>query len=158
VRRRTFRVCLVLVTWLLQCVAASAQSAPAPSQVAPPVIAPRPGGGRIGIPQVPAGTTIPAESKKLYFKLLGFDIQGEFKELVAQRKLLEASLIGKRISVAQVFEFADALQQVYAKAGYPLARVVILPQEFEGIVENGHVKLMAGELPEGTRVQVRVKR
>jgi len=33
-----------------------------------------------------------------------------------------------------------------------------LPQEFEGIVENGHVKLMAGELPEGTRVQVRVKR
>ncbi|HZQ69787.1 MAG TPA: ribonuclease HI family protein [Terriglobales bacterium] len=32
------------------------------------------------------------------------------------------------------------------------------PQEFEGIVENGRVRLMGGELPEGTRVQVRVKR
>ena len=33
-----------------------------------------------------------------------------------------------------------------------------LPQEVEGIVENGRVKLIGGELAEGTRVQVRVKR
>ncbi len=33
-----------------------------------------------------------------------------------------------------------------------------LPQEFEGVVENGRVKLVGGELAEGTRVQVRVKR
>jgi ribonuclease HI len=33
-----------------------------------------------------------------------------------------------------------------------------LPEEFEGVVENGRVKLLAGELPDGTRVQVRVKR
>ena len=31
-------------------------------------------------------------------------------------------------------------------------------KEFEGIVEDGKIKLVDGELPEGTRVQVRVKR
>ncbi len=31
-------------------------------------------------------------------------------------------------------------------------------QEFEGIVENGTVKLLDGNLPDGTRVQVRAKR
>ena len=111
---------------------ARAQAVPSPSQVAPPVIAPPSGGGHIAIPQVPAGAQIPAQAKTLRFKLLGFDIKGEFEELAAQRKQLEAPLVGKQITVAQVFEFADALQQIYAKAGYTLARVVILPQEFEG--------------------------
>lgn len=32
------------------------------------------------------------------------------------------------------------------------------PQELEGVVENGRVKLIGGELPDGTKVQVRVKR
>jgi ribonuclease HI len=31
-------------------------------------------------------------------------------------------------------------------------------QEFEGVVQNGAIQLTNGELPEGTRVQVRVKR
>jgi probable phosphoglycerate mutase len=33
-----------------------------------------------------------------------------------------------------------------------------LPEEFEGIVQNGEIRLTNGELPEGTRVQVRVKK
>ena len=32
------------------------------------------------------------------------------------------------------------------------------PQEFEGIIRNGKVELQNGTLPEGTRVQVRVKK
>jgi hypothetical protein len=32
------------------------------------------------------------------------------------------------------------------------------PQEFEGIIRNGVVELTSGKLPEGTRVQVRVKK
>jgi len=132
---RAFRLGLaaaICLVFCLFCIDARAQNVPAPSQVAPPNFRPPTGGGRIGIPQVPAGTTIPSQAKTLFFKLLGFDIQGEFIELTDQRKELQAPLVGKRISVAQVFEFADALQQIYAKAGYPLARVVILPQEFEG--------------------------
>jgi hemolysin activation/secretion protein len=134
-RRPIIRLGLIATAvWLVFCASASAQGAPvpAPSQVQPPSIAPPTGGGHISIPQVPAGAQIPPEAKKLSFKLVGFDIRGEFEMLVAQRKQLEAPLIGKRITVAQVFEFADQLQQIYAKAGYPLARVVLLPQEFEG--------------------------
>ena len=114
------------------CAQALAQTVPAPSQVAPPVIAPPVGGGHIAIPQVPAGAQIPPEAKKLKFKLLGFSIAGEFEEYAEQRQELAAPLVGKTITVAQVFEFADQLQQIYAKAGYPLVRVVLLPQEFEG--------------------------
>src|SRR5438067_9518796 len=32
------------------------------------------------------------------------------------------------------------------------------PQEFEGIVQNGAISLLDGSLPDGTRVQVRVKK
>jgi ribonuclease HI len=32
------------------------------------------------------------------------------------------------------------------------------PREFEGVVRNGNIELTTGKLPEGTRVQVRVKR
>lgn len=123
----------------MPCSAAFAQqSIPSPSQVAPPVIPPAPGGARIALPQVPAGATVPAQAKKLSFRLLGFEVQGEFEELAAQRKEMEAPLVGKRVTVADVFEFADKLQQIYVRAGYPLARVVILPQEFE---QSAHIKL-----------------
>jgi hemolysin activation/secretion protein len=111
-------------------VALAQTPAPPPSQVRPPVIVPPSGAGRIAIPQVPAGAQIPPEANKLSFKLLGFDIQGEFPELVAQRKEIAAPLIGKSITVAKIFEFADKLQQLYVHAGYPLVRVVLLPQEF----------------------------
>jgi hemolysin activation/secretion protein len=97
------------------------------------VITPPPAAGRISIPQVPAGAQIPPEAKKLTLRLLGFDIKGEFEEFAAERKELEPSLVGKTVTVAQISEFADQLQQVYAaKAGYPLVRVVLLPQELAG--------------------------
>lgn len=119
------------VAWSAVSCLASAQTVPAPSQVAPPSIAPPVGGGRIALPQVPAGVAIPPQAKTLSFRLLGFDIEGEFPELVEQRKEIAAPLIGKRVTVADVFGFSDELQQIYVRAGYPLARVVILPQEFE---------------------------
>lgn len=112
--------------------AAWAQSVPAPSQVAPPQIALPAPAGRIAIPQVPAGAAVPAEAKRLNFKLTGFDIKGEFSELVAERQAVSNPLTGRRVTVAQIFEFADKLQQIYVRAGYPLVRVVIAPQEFEG--------------------------
>jgi hemolysin activation/secretion protein len=133
--RRRFgriRTCMCAAAALVaawQPFSAYAQNVPAPSQVAPPTITPPPSPGRISIPQVPAGTQIPEQAKKLVFKLLGFDIKGEFEEFAAQRQQLEAPLVGKSVTVAQIFEFADQLQQIYAKAGYPLVRIVLLPQE-----------------------------
>ena len=43
-------------------------------------------------------------------------------------------------------------------AGDSPAKTSASPQEFEGIVERGAIRLMNGQLPEGTRVQVRVKK
>jgi ribonuclease HI len=45
-----------------------------------------------------------------------------------------------------------------AAAGDSPARTATLPQEFEGVVEGGSIKLLNGRLPEGTRVQVRAKK
>jgi hemolysin activation/secretion protein len=118
---------------------ALAQSAaPAPSQVGPPVIAAPAIAPRISLPQVPAGAATPHQAKTLFFTLTGFDLEGEFPELVTIRTQLAAALIGKRISVADLFGFAEKLQQAYINAGYPLARIVTLPQE---IGKQARVKL-----------------
>ena len=101
-----------------------------PSLVKPPVVAPAPSvPARIVLPRTMAGATIPPQAKKLHFVLTGFAVKGEFKELAAKRQALEKPLIGKRISVAQVFAFAGKLQALYVRAGYPLVRVVISPQQ-----------------------------
>jgi ribonuclease HI len=39
-----------------------------------------------------------------------------------------------------------------------LSATLTTPQEFEGIVQNGMIKLLGGTLPDGTRVQVRAKK
>jgi ribonuclease HI len=44
-----------------------------------------------------------------------------------------------------------------ARAPSP-AQAISSPQEFEGIVQDGVIRLTNGSLPEGTRVQVRAKR
>ena len=111
---------------------AQAQQTPTPSQVAPPAVAPAPTTPtRIVLPRIEAGGKVPAQAKKLFFTLTGVDVKGEFPELVAQRQALAEPLIGKRISVAQVFELAAQLQALYVRAGYPLVRVVITPQELD---------------------------
>jgi ribonuclease HI len=43
-------------------------------------------------------------------------------------------------------------------AGDSPAKTAASPQEFEGIVERGAIRLMNGQLPDGTRVQVRVRK
>ena len=44
-----------------------------------------------------------------------------------------------------------------ARAPSPAA-VPATPQEFEGVVQGGVIKLLNGQLPEGTRVQLRIKK
>ncbi len=116
------------------------QAAPAPSQVQPPAIAPVVSApARIILPRVEAGAAVPAGAQKLAFSLTDFTIEGEFAELAAERHALEAPLVGKRVSVAQVFEFAAALQGLYVRAGYPLVRIVVTPQE---LAQKASVKLL----------------
>jgi hemolysin activation/secretion protein len=113
--------------------------APAPSQVAPPAIPALPQAA----PQIPAiappeAPAFPEGAEKLSVVLLGFDIEGEFEEFVATRRELAAPLIGKRVTVAELFTFATKLQAAYVRAGYLLARVVVVPQELS---ESARVKI-----------------
>jgi hemolysin activation/secretion protein len=113
--------------------------APAPSQVAPPAIPALPQAA----PQVPAvappeAPAFPEGAEKLSVVLLGFDIEGEFEEFVATRRELEAPLIGRRVTVAELFTFATKLQAAYVRAGYLLVRVVVVPQELS---ERARVKI-----------------
>jgi len=127
--RRTV-VALATLAALLPTLLHAQQNVPAPSQVVPPTAPTAPSQpSRIVLPQVEAGAAIPPGAKALQFHLTGFAVDGEFAELAEARKRLEAPLVGRRVSVAQVFEFASALQAAYVNAGYPLVRVVVSPQE-----------------------------
>jgi ribonuclease HI len=88
------------------------------------------------------------------------DLHGRAKELIAQ---LEWFSIGHafREQNREADELANAAMD--RGMGRSVARVATPPvqqvqQEFEGIVRNGAVELVNGKLPEGTRVQVRVKK
>lgn len=74
---------------------------------------------------------MPDAAKKLTFILTGIDIEGEFDEIAIARKEAAATLLGRSVTVADLFGLADKLQQAYVRAGYPLVRVVILPQELD---------------------------
>jgi|ERR1035437_3960678 ribonuclease HI len=92
------------------------------------------------------------------------DLHGRAKELIAQ---LDWFSIGHALRDQN--QEADSLandamdkgmgrSRAGVGAGDSPARAVAQPQEFAGIVRNGKVELLSGILPEGTRVQLRVKK
>jgi ribonuclease HI len=52
----------------------------------------------------------------------------------------------------------QAMDKGTGRAAREPAAVSVAPQEFEGIVQGGVIKLFSAALPDGTRVQVRVKK
>lgn len=87
------------------------------------------------------------------------DLHGRAKELIRQ---LDWFSIGH--ALREHNQEADRLANAAMDKGMgrssapPPSLTRPVPQEFEGVVENGRVRLISGELPDGTRVQVRVKR
>jgi ribonuclease HI len=92
------------------------------------------------------------------------DLHGRAKELIAQ---LEWFSIGH--ALREHNQEADRLANAAMDKGTgrrvaqpppPATDAVapVAPQELEGVIRNGMVELTNGELPEGARVQVRVKR
>ena len=89
------------------------------------------------------------------------DLHGRAKELIA---LLDWFSIGH--ALREHNQEADrlaneAMDKGMGRGGAAVSAArpaVQLPQEFDGIVRSGKVELMGGSLPEGTRVQVRVRK
>lgn len=85
-----------------------------------------------------------ARAKQLIAKLDWFSIDHALREhnQEADRLANEAMDKGSGRSVARA----------------PSPAMLTTPQEFEGIVQDGTIKLLNGTLPEGTKVQIRAKR
>ena len=86
------------------------------------------------------------------------DLHGRAKELIAQ---LDWFSIGH--ALREQNQEADrlaneAMDKGMGRSVARLAPPAAQPQEFEGVVRGGAVELSHGSLPEGTRVQVRVKK
>ena len=141
---------------------AALSQAVAPSQVTPQTLrpaAPSPpgeldlsGGARL---QTPAGTAA------LSFIVGRLRIEGAFPELESETRPLARAIEGHRVTVAQIYEFANALEQAYARAGYVLVRVTVPPQKLNDrgplriVVVDGFIEeVQVGNVPDQVRVLV----
>lgn len=86
-----------------------------------------------------------ARAKQLIRQLDWFSIQH-----VLRGKNAEADRLANEAMDKGMGRTSASISTVKSPAGNP--------QEFEGVVQNGAIRLTDGELPEGTRVQVRVKK
>jgi hemolysin activation/secretion protein len=108
------------------------------SQITPPTFQPQTisKGGFI-IPDV-AGLATPAGAENLHVRLSGLGVTGGLPELAAVSANLEARLIGRDITGAELFAAARELEAAYVVAGFVLVRVVLPPQR---LVNGSRLKL-----------------
>lgn len=113
---------------------------PPPSQLTPETLRPAPAaeGRGVSIPQS-SPLAVPAGAEALSVRINRVTFEGQFPELADAVAVLSQSVIGKRLTVAQLYAYAFAVEQAYAAAGYVLVRVVVPPQE---LVDGGMFKLV----------------
>jgi len=138
---------------------AQAQSA---SQITPHTFepAPQPHGGEVVIPEA-TGPVAPEGADQLFVQINGVEVENGLPALRAQEQAITAELVGKRISVAELFATARKLEQAYIAAGYALVRVVLPAQRLRDgatvhfIVINGYVeRIDTSALPDAIRGRV----
>ena len=84
------------------------------------------------------GLVAPVGAEEIGFALTDIVVEGEYPALESASAALEARRAGREVSVAEIYAFAAELQQAYFAAGYPLARIVVPPQELGG---DGRVRV-----------------
>jgi ribonuclease HI len=86
------------------------------------------------------------------------ELHGRAKELIAQLEWFSIDH-ALREHNREADELANAaMDKGMGRVARAPAAVPAPPQEFEGVVQGGLIKLLGGQLPEGARVQVRVKK
>ena len=123
----------------------------APSRVTPQTLQPAPQPAPPIALTAPAGLTPPKNAENLSVQLGRVEVDGTFPELENRTAELLDPLRGKRVTVAWIYDTANALEHAYAEAGYFLARIVIPPQQ---LVDGGtmHLTVIDGVIE---RVEVR---
>jgi hemolysin activation/secretion protein len=145
----------------------SAFSQGVPSQVAPSQVTPQT--LRPAAPNTPGGLPpssgvrlqAPAGTERLSFIVGRVVVEGAFPELDSETRPLIDAIKGHRVTVAQVYEFANALEQTYARAGYVLARITVPPQKLNDrgtlriVVVDGFIeKVQVDNVPDRVRALV----
>ena len=71
----------------------------------------------------------PAGAEHLSFIVGRLAIEGAFPELDSETRAFVHAVQGQRVTVARIYELANAMEQAYARAGYVLARVTVPPSK-----------------------------
>lgn len=86
---------------------------------------------QVTVPQSSA-VEVPPGAKDLRFVLKDFAVEGATAFSADVLQPLYAGLVGREVSVAEVFEAANALELLYRNAGYVTSRVIVPQQTVEG--------------------------
>ena len=136
----------------------------APSRVTPSTLAPSAGPPAAITITSPAGLTPPQNASNLSIAISNVTVEGGFPELEAETGAIIAKIRGRRVTVAEIFAAANAIEQAYASRGYVLVRVAVPPQQLknggslrlvviDGFVESVDVK----GVPERQRALVQAR-
>ncbi|MDO9413831.1 MAG: ShlB/FhaC/HecB family hemolysin secretion/activation protein [Pseudolabrys sp.] len=134
----------------------------APSQVTPQTMRPSLPSvdDRLRLPGAPQ-LTAPPQTAGLNFIVGRVVVQGTFLHLDIETLTLVATVEGRRITVTQVYELANALEQLYARAGYVLVRVTVPPQTLNDrgalriVVTDGFIEqVQVDKVPDQVRALV----
>lgn len=136
-RAAVLGIVAVLPLVCIATVSAQAQQV-APSRVTPESL--RPAAPAPPIIELPgaAGPTAPANAANLSVQVGDIVVDGTFPEFRAETAALLDPLRRKRLTVAQIYAAATALEHAYAAAGFILARVVVPRQK---LVDGGALHL-----------------
>jgi hemolysin activation/secretion protein len=140
----------------------AALSQVAPSQVTPQTLRPATPSPASDLPSSGSEQLhAPAGAERLSFIVGRVVIKGPFPELDTETRALVRTVEGHRVTVAQVYEFANALEQAYARAGYVLVRVTVPQQKLNDhgrlqiVIVDGFVeKVQVDNVPDRVRALV----
>jgi hemolysin activation/secretion protein len=134
----------------------------APSQVTPETLRPA-APGAPGGPQVSVGEPLqtPAGAERLSYIVGHVVLDGAFPELKSETRTLIHAIESHRVTVVQIYKFASALEEAYARAGYVLVRVTVSDQRLSDhgplriVVVDGFIeKVQVDNVPERVRALV----
>jgi hemolysin activation/secretion protein len=134
----------------------------APSQATPQTLRPAAPSAPSGLPPSPdVWLQVPAGAERLSFMVGRVAIEGAFPELDSETRALVHTVEKHRVSIVQIYEFAGALEQTYARAGYVLVRVMVPPQKLNDggalriVVVDGFIEeVQVDNVPDRVRVLV----
>jgi len=111
--------------------------------------------------EAPHRSSVPRAVDEIKFKLVDIKIEGAVTLGNDHFRSLYQNLIGKQVSLADIFDVADAIEKEYRGAGYLLVRAYVPPQHVkdgiftinvvEGFVES--VQVEGGNSPAQSRVK-----